>query len=74
MNQQIQNKETQLQLSISDDDQLKIQGHISDLNFKLQLEITKNRAEIILSKNKKRGFLSPLFLLLNHPIKNPWWG
>jgi len=60
MNQQIQNKETQLHLSISDDDQLKIQCHISDLKFQIQLEITKSRAEIILSKNK-RGLLPPLF-------------
>ena len=59
-NQQIQEKETQLQLSISDDDQLKIQCHLSDLKFKIQLEITKSRAEIILSKNK-RGFLPTLF-------------
>ncbi len=60
MNQQIQEKETQLQLSISDDDQIKIQCHLSDLKFKIQLEITKSRAEIILSNNK-RGFLPPLF-------------
>lgn len=60
MNQQIMEKETQLLLSISDDDQIKIQCHISDLKFKIQLEITKTRAEIILSKNK-RGFLPPLF-------------
>lgn len=60
MNKQIQNKETQLHLSISDNDQLKIQCHISDLKFKIQLEITKSRAEIILSKTK-RGFLPPLF-------------
>jgi len=60
MNQKIQEKETQLQLSISDDDQIKIQCRISDLKFKVQLEITKNKAEIILSNNK-RGFLRPLF-------------
>ena len=59
MNQQIQEKETQLQLSISDDDQIKIQCHLSDLKFKIQLEITKSRAEIILLKSK-RGFLPPL--------------
>ena len=60
INQQIQEKETQLQLSISDDNQIKIQCRLSDLKFRLQLEITKSRAEIILSKNK-RGFLPPLF-------------
>ena len=61
MNQQIQEKETQLQLSISDDDNLKIQCQLSDLIFNVQLEITKSKAEIILSKRKKRGFLPPLF-------------
>jgi len=60
MNKQIQKKETQLLLSISDGDKLKIQCHISDMKFKIQLEITKSRAEIILSKNK-RGLSQPLF-------------
>ena len=60
MNQKIQKKETQLLLYASDDDQLKIECQISDLKFKILLKITKTRAEIILSKNK-RGFLPPLF-------------
>ena len=60
MNKKIKEKETQLQLSVSDDDQIIIQCRLSDLKFKLQLEITKSRAEIILLKSK-RGFLPPLF-------------